>query len=177
MPDGSASSGSNFFLIGFMGSGKTHWGKIWALKNNLSFVDLDDLIEKKEGITISGIFEAKGEDYFRKAEAGALRDCAAFRNTIIASGGGTPCFFDNMKWMNDHGTTIYLEGTPKEIIQRLSTEQEKRPLVKELNNTALQLFIEQKIMERKPFYTQAHITVQSAMVTKESFARMLSGCK
>lgn len=157
-----------------MGSGKSHWGKIWAVANGLSFVDLDDLIEKKEGNTIAEIFETKGEDYFRKTEADVLRSCADIQNTIIACGGGTPCFYQNMQWMNDHGTTIYITCALTEISERVLLEKEKRPLLKNLNRAELLFFMEQKLKEREQFYTMATLTVQSGLLTATSFPAIIS---
>ena len=115
-----------FFLIGFMGSGKTHWGKIWAAMYSFTFIDLDEVIVKKEGKSIADIFHIKGENYFREAEAATLRSFKDLENTIIACGGGTPCFFENIEWMNAKGTTIYLYSTAQEILQRVLSEQDKR---------------------------------------------------
>lgn len=165
---------SKFFLIGFMGSGKSHWGKIWAAANQFSFIDLDEVIEKKEGKTIPVIFETDGEAHFRKLEAAALRNCEGYTNTIIACGGGAPCYLGNMQWMNEHGTTIFIACTLNEIMKRVVAEQEKRPLLKKLNPAELIFFVEQKLKERDPFYTQANITVQSAALTDASFAAILS---
>jgi len=164
----------NFFLIGFMGSGKSHWGKIWTEANQLSFVDLDAAIEEKTGKTVAAIFELNGEDYFRFVEADALRTCANMQNTIIACGGGTPCFHENMKWMNENGTTIYIACTATEILARVLLEKEKRPLLKKLNQAELLFFIEQKVKEREPFYTQASLTVQSGSLTETSFPEIIS---
>ena len=108
-----------FFLVGFMGSGKTHWGKIWAVANGFTFIDLDEAIEITEGKLITTIFEDKGEEYFRTIEAAALRTCTGLSNTIIACGGGTPCFKENMQWMNEQGITIYLSSTATEILERV----------------------------------------------------------
>ncbi|MCW3089629.1 MAG: shikimate kinase [Ferruginibacter sp.] len=163
-----------FFLIGFMGSGKTHWGKIWAAANQLSFVDLDGVIEKETGSTIAEIFETKGEDHFRKLEAAALRNCSGLQNTIIACGGGTPCFFDNMPWMNEHGTTIYIICSPIEILERVLLEKETRPLLKKLNRAELLFFIEQKLREREPFYGQATLAVKSAELDQNAFPSIIS---
>jgi shikimate kinase len=157
-----------------MGSGKSHWGRIWAANNELSFLDLDEVIEAKEGATIAAIFETKGEDYFRQTEAAALRTCSQLQNTIIACGGGTPCFHDNMQWMNAHGKTIYIACTSTEILDRVLLEKEKRPLLKKLNQAELLFFIEQKIKEREPFYSQAAFTVQSALLTNNSFTEIIS---
>ena len=120
----------NYFLIGFMGTGKSHWGKLWAAANKLTFVDLDELIEKEEDSTIAEIFDTKGEDYFRKIEKELLRKSGELKNTLIACGGGTPCFFENIQWMNDHGVTIFIRSRPTEILDRVMEEKEKRPLLK-----------------------------------------------
>ena len=166
-----------FFLIGFMGSGKSHWGKIWAEAEQYSFVDLDELIEQKEGKSIAGIFEYKGEDYFRKIEAAALRDCEGLQNTIIACGGGTPCFYDNMQWMNAQGTTIYIACTIAEILERVLADKEKRPLLKKRSDAELLFFIEQKLNERLPFYSLAQATVQSALLNASSFPGIILNTK
>lgn len=167
--NGSSKTVGNVFLVGFMGSGKTHWGKIWAVNTRRSFIDLDEIIEKTAGKSIADIFEAKGEDHFREMEASALRSCALVQNSIIACGGGTPCFYDNMKWMNGHGTTIYISCTVPEILQRVKLELKKRPLIKKLNKSELIFFIEQKLKEREPFYEQAKISVASRELTLDSF--------
>ncbi|HEX2683637.1 MAG TPA: shikimate kinase, partial [Ferruginibacter sp.] len=96
------------FLVGFMGSGKTYWGRIWAQAYQLAFYDLDEVIEQDQGKTVAEIFKTYGEDRFRQIEAGTLRSFSEKNNCIVACGGGTPCFHDNMQWMNEQGTTVYL---------------------------------------------------------------------
>ncbi len=147
------------FLIGFMGSGKTHWGNIWAKQKGIAFFDLDKIIEEEENETIAGIFETKGEVYFRKKETEILKRFEKEDNYILACGGGAPCYYDNIKWMNENGTTIYLSATPKYIYDRVVVEKDKRPLLKNLNQDELFLFIEQKLKEREPFYKLAKITL------------------
>lgn len=161
------------FLIGFMGSGKTHWGSIWAKKHSLQFIDLDALIEQQEKKTIADIFELNGEDYFREKENKILKTFAEIDNSIIACGGGTPCFNDNMKWMNEHGTTVYLQSTPQEILDRVLEEQEKRPLIKKLNLAELQFFIEQKLKEREPFYKTANIILNGKDLGELTFSKKI----
>ena len=163
-----------FFLIGFMGSGKTHWGKIWASLYGFTFIDLDEVIEKKEGKSIADIFDIKGEPYFREVEAAALRSFDDLENTIIACGGGTPCFYQNMEWMNERGTTIYLYSTTQEILQRVLSEQDKRPLIKKMNEGELLFFIEQKLKERAEFYNAATTTIQSSEATEQTFKNLLT---
>ena len=166
--------GGNIFLLGFMGSGKTFWGKKWATVNGLYFIDLDEVIETKAQKTISEIFEASGEEHFRTLEAEALRECAGSRNTIVACGGGTPCFHDNMSWMNKHGLTIYISATPSQIIQRLRSEQAKRPLLNTLDEVGLRSFIEAKLQEREPIYTQSHRIVASNTLTETSLPALVT---
>ncbi len=164
--------GGLVFLIGFMGSGKTHWGKIWAAKNGLNFYDLDEVIETKEGKTIATIFETKGEGYFRKIETAALHTLSEKQNCIIACGGGAACFNDNMQWMNENGTTVYLSATPQYIFNHVIDGQLKRPLIKKLNKAELLFFIEQKLKEREPFYKQAKIILQVNDINDDSFQQL-----
>lgn len=158
--------GKKIFLIGFMGSGKTHWGRIWAGKYGLNFVDLDELIEQQQGLSVAHIFDTYGEEHFRLLEKDALHSCEKLEHTIIASGGGTPCFFDNMEWMNLHGTTIYLPCEPPEILRRVSLEKEKRPLFSKLNPEEFLEFIQIKLAERQPYYNKAHYYLSSSQLTE-----------
>ncbi|GAB2825874.1 shikimate kinase [Ferruginibacter profundus] len=150
-------SGANIFLVGFMGNGKTHWGKLWAAESGHEFFDLDHVIEKEEQKTIAAIFEQNGEAYFREKETETLKTFANKTNCIIACGGGTPCFNNNMQWMNEHGTTVYLAATPADIFKRVIGEQTKRPLIKNLSAGDLMRFIEKKLQERAPVYNTAKI--------------------
>jgi shikimate kinase len=161
------------FLVGFMGSGKTHWGKRWSLAYDIPFVDLDDAIETAEGKTIPAIFAAHGETYFRDLETKILRDFAQQKNIIIACGGGTPCFHDNMQWMNEHGITVYITSPAEVIIRRVMVQQETRPLLKDLSPAELLAYIEQTIERREPYYTQAKITLIEADITNETFDRQI----
>jgi shikimate kinase len=165
------------FLIGFMGSGKTHWGKIWAGVSGFNFIDLDEAIEKQEGKSIADIFERKGEKYFRKIEAKSLRTFGGLTNTIIACGGGTPCFFENMQWMNESGMTIYLKTTGPQILERVLLEQEKRPLLKKMNPAELLFFIEQKLKERAPFYNAAKQVLTTENISEQTFGKLLGTLK
>ncbi|MBC7627257.1 shikimate kinase [Ferruginibacter sp.] len=163
-----------FFLIGFMGSGKTHWGKIWSQTHGCTFIDLDEHIEKKEGQTVADIFEHKGEKYFRKIEAETLRSFKGLNNTIVACGGGTPCFYENMQWMNEYGITIYLSTSSPKILERVLLEQEKRPLLKKMNPAELLFFIEQKLKERAPFYNAAKHILPSENLSNQTFGNLFS---
>lgn len=145
------------FLIGFMGSGKTYWGKKWADISGLDFVDLDEIVEREQDKTIAEIFANDGEEHFRNLETIALKKITAKENVIIACGGGTPCFNDNISWMNENGTTVYLQSSPENILKRLEGEKEKRPLIKNQKEEELLFYITQKIKEREAFYNQAKI--------------------
>ncbi len=150
------------FIVGFTGVGKTKFGKAYALKHQLSFIDLDDFIEEKEGLSISEIFQKKGEAYFREKESQHLKELP--RNLVIATGGGTPCFFDNMDWMLKNGTVLYLKDSTENIVRKLlKTDLANRPLLASFNEIELKLWVEKKIDERLPFYEKAHYLLDSAI--------------
>ena len=157
------------FLVGFMGSGKSYWGKKWAQLRGVPFYDLDAVIEKNQGRSIPAIFDNEGEDHFRKIETAVLRSMALTANCIIACGGGTPCFYDNMQWMNDQGTTVYMAASPHYILNRLHAEKDKRPLISKLNEPELLFFIEEKLKEREFFYKQANIILPVADLDETVF--------
>lgn len=143
------------FLIGFMGSGKSYWGRIWSAKTGLPHYDLDEEIEKKYKKTITEIFEELGENFFREAEQKALVKLMQLPEGIISCGGGTPCFYDNMEQMKSAGMVIYLQTTPAQILKNILSEPNKRPLVNKLNIKELEMYIENKLQEREPVYFQA----------------------
>ena len=149
------------FLTGFMGSGKTHWGKLWAEANDCRFTDLDESIQEEEGTSVVELFEKKGEEYFREVEAKVLRQLDLSATTIVACGGGAPCYHDNMNWMNAVGRTIYLRADAKFLWERIREEREVRPLLKNINENELLYFIETKLAEREPFYKQAQLTLDA----------------
>lgn len=146
------------FLIGFMGVGKTTIGKKLAKKLSIPFLDLDYLIEKKFKISINDFFEKYGEPTFRKEETLMLEEViTGNQSAIVSVGGGLPCFNENMKRMNEAGTTCYLHRPAKELFQRLINSKAERPLLKDLNDEELLQFIEKKIEEREVYYNQAAI--------------------
>ena len=128
-----------------MGSGKTTAGKKLASLLGWSFIDLDKKIEEQSGNTISEIFSKYGENYFRDVESEVLKSLGSERNTIISTGGGTPCFGDNMEYMIRTGLTMYLKLTPGQLRSRLSQETNERPLLKDLNKEELLEFIKKKL--------------------------------
>lgn len=158
----------NIFLIGFMGSGKSTIGKNLAKELNKKFIDLDDYIVKEEGKSISKIFEKVGEEGFRKIENSAIKSIIKTNNQIIATGGGAPCFYDNMEIMNKNGKTVFLKLPAEELAKRLANEKAHRPLIANLTNEELLQFIETKLNERDKYYEKAKI-ITSSMSTDINF--------
>ena len=148
------------YIIGFMGSGKTTAGKKLAALLGWSFIDLDKKIEEHTGKTIPEIFSQNGEDYFRTIETGLLKDLKSHTNSVISTGGGTPCYSDNMDHMLKTGLTLYLKMTPDQLKSRLSESKGERPLLKDLDQERLQSFIEEKLADREKWYSQSEITVE-----------------
>jgi shikimate kinase len=148
------------YIIGFMGSGKTTAGKKLASLLGWSFIDLDKKIEEYEGKTIPEIFSEEGEDYFRVAESNILRSLESGTDTIISTGGGTPCYSDNMDTMLQSGLTIYLKLTPSQLRSRLSESKGDRPLIKDLDADELLSFIEKKLSDREKQYNRSLITIE-----------------
>lgn len=164
------------FLIGFMGSGKTHWGRIWAKEDQVDFYDLDELIEKEESRSVATIFDENGEHYFREKETEVLRKFTGKENFLLACGGGAPCFNDNMQWMNDNGTTVYLSASPQYLFEKVIAEKDKRPLIKNLAPEELFSFIEQKLKEREPVYQQAKVILPVSGLNNSSLLTLNAKC-
>ena len=145
-----------YFLIGFMGCGKTTIAKKLSKKLNLKYIDLDKYIEKYEGNTIKKIFTSKGEEKFRKLEEKYLKKILNNNNNIIiATGGGTPIFNNLMKIMNNAGKTIYLECSSETLFSRLKDKIKERPLIDSFNQKELKIYIQRVLNKRKIFYKKA----------------------
>jgi len=161
------------FLIGMMGSGKTFWTKKIAKWIKSAGYDLDDLIELIEEKTISEIFEEDGEDYFRKSEAKILRWFKEKKKFVLATGGGTPCFQENMNWMKKEGTVIWLDESLEILVQRLAAEKAHRPLIAHLSNEEIAQFIQQKLVERHAYYQQANYRLTSDQITEAGLKKLI----
>lgn len=144
------------FLVGYMGAGKTTLGKAFARAMNISFIDLDWYIEERFHKTVRQIFEERGEDAFREIERRMLHEVAEFENVIIATGGGTPCFFDNMDYMNSSGDTVFLDVDMKVLFRRLKVAKHQRPLLLNKTDEELNELIYNALEERSPFYRKAN---------------------
>jgi shikimate kinase len=139
----------------------------------MDWIDLDQQIEKDTSMTISEIFAANGEGFFREKERDALQELSKYDSIIIATGGGTPCFHNNMQWMNEQGITIWIDEPINILAERLKKEKEHRPLIKDLSDEELHEFLSRKLAERSPFYLQAQHHLQDGNISEHSFAEIL----
>lgn len=165
---------SRIYLVGFMGSGKSTLGKELAALTNRRFIDLDQKVEEFSGKAISRIFSDEGEDYFRKTEADILKSLNQEENVIIATGGGTPCYKNNMSKMLKAGLTIYLRLTPELLFERLSVSSEIRPLLVNLTHDQLLTFIKEKLAFREKWYNQAHIKIDGSVMNINELSSMIN---
>ena len=174
------------FLIGYMGCGKTTLGEELARQMGLRYIDLDDFIEDRQGMTITDIFQEMGEGHFRELEVNALRDVAAMTDVIVGCGGGTPCHGDNMALMNRSGVTVWLTTSPERITARLllPDQKAKRPKVANLPDEAVLSLVEKELEARTPYYAQAQLqfdstdieTAEATIRTANRLADVLQNC-
>lgn len=161
------------FLIGYMGSGKSTVGKKLARKLKLDFFDLDELIEKKAGKKIPDIFRDLGENTFRHIEKETLAEILLTDNYVLSTGGGTPCFFNNMELMIENGITLYLRMEAGMLAHRLLHSKTERPLVAGKSKEGLLAFISQNLTEREAFYSQAKFVVNGAELRIEDVVKLI----
>ena len=157
-----------------MGSGKTtHSGK-WARKFGLQSFDLDEMIVEQEGMSIAEIFAIKNENYFREKERELLHSFKEKDNFILATGGGAPCFYNNMDWMNTHGITIWLHEDINILYGRLKHAKAHRPLLKDLDDIALKEYLDNKMTEREPFYSKAKYIFTGKEISIKNFEEVIN---
>ena len=163
-------------IVGYMGVGKTTVGKGLAKLLNLEFIDLDKYIQNKYRKTIGELFREKGEEGFRKIEQQMLHEVVEFENIVLSTGGGAPCFFDNMDVMNRAGTTVYISATPQELAARLSASKTERPLIAGKSPDELIQFITKHLAERECYYKKAQIEYHTDyLVSKEQVHLTIEG--
>lgn len=172
-----------------MGSGKSYLAKQLAELAHSTFIDLDQKIVEHEGLSISSIFENHGEQYFRSLESNLLRSITQdssktklslglnnepkLKYTFIACGGGTPCFNDNMNWMNEHGLTVWINPPSEVLVERLEKEKTQRPLIATLDSDGLNHFIEEKLKEREVYYSKAKVTICDTLIPIEEIFKSI----
>lgn len=156
------------FLIGYMGAGKTTVGKRLSAMAGLSFIDLDYYIEGRYHKSVTDIFAEMGEAAFRELERKMLHEVAEFEDVLISTGGGTPCFFDNMDFMNGHGKTIYLKVSVDELASRLEVCKHTRPVLRNRSGEELKGFIAESLEKRSPYYEKASISFNVDKMLTES---------
>jgi len=166
------------FLIGLMGSGKTFLGREVAKYASLPFLDLDAEIEKQEGQSVSNIFSTKGEEYFRTIEAASLRTCNEEEEFVMATGGGTPCFHNNMDFILQAGTSIFIDTPMGEILARLSgTQKSSRPLLHNLSDGEIEKVLVNMRENRLLFYKRADFTINGATATAKNILQLINSKK
>ena len=151
-------------LIGYMGSGKTTVGKALSKETGMMFYDLDWYIESRMIKTVAQIFAEKGEEGFRKIEHNMLHEVAEFENVIISCGGGTPCFFDNIDYINQQGEVVYLKATPEVLYRHLLMGKVERPLIKNKTPEELIAYITEQVAKREEFYNKARYTIDVSLM-------------
>ena len=161
------------FLIGLMGSGKSFWSKKMAKWIKSAGYDLDDLIVMNEEKTIAEIFAEDGEEYFRKTESKLLKWFKEKKKYVLATGGGAPCFNDNMQWMKKEGVVIWLDESVEILVQRLIKEKAHRPLIAHLDEDGIATFLQQQLVNRFSFYQQAHYRISSDEIVESVLKKLI----
>ena len=161
------------YLIGYMGSGKSHLGRKFSKHLGVQFIDMDHYIEERNYKTIPQIFAEEGEVEFRKKERKALEELSEFTDIVIATGGGAPCFFDNIDLMNNSGKTIYLNISPKILAYRLMKSKTERPLIKGKSKEELVSFIDESLKKRNEFYIQAKFNITHPDISMDELEKLI----
>lgn len=160
----------HIILIGFMGAGKTTLGHVLAKKLHLPFVDTDHYIAHATGQSVQQIFKESGEAAFRRIEQATLQEVVRHKPSVISTGGGMPCFFDNMQVMNEAGTTVYLQASPADLALWLNRSTNKRPLIANMSEPELFHYVRETLALREVYYLQAKIYVNAYSADAEELA-------
>lgn len=162
------------YLIGYMGCGKTTIGKRLAKSLGWGVIDMDSRIENRYRKTIPDIFASEGEESFRKKERFILEELSALENVVVSTGGGAPCFFDNIDVMNSSGLCVYIRMTPEALAARLKNAKANRPLLKDKTEEELTNFIKEQLEKRRAFYEQARYVIDNDNGTPEEAAAKIA---
>ncbi len=155
---------TRIILIGYMGAGKTSIGRRLAMALGLQFYDLDWYIEMRYHTRVAEIFKEHGEEHFRDLERRMLHEVAEFEDVVLSCGGGTPCFYDNMDYLNQQGETVYLKADPEVLAMHLKMGRIERPLIKGKSPDELEQYIRESLAVREPFYTKAKHTLDVSLM-------------
>ncbi len=163
------------FLIGYMGCGKSSLGRKLAKRADYEFVDMDSVIEQREGAAVADIFHYAGEEYFRQKERAIIEEIGAMAGDyVVSTGGGVPTWEDNMERMNTIGSTVYLRRTAEQIASRLSPHgRQKRPKLRGLNDEELVEFMTKNMAEREPFYSKATHSIECSSYSDEEIIEII----
>lgn len=159
-------------IIGYMGAGKTTVGRALAAELGIEFYDLDWYIESRMRKSVKQLFDEVGEDGFRKIEHNMLHEVAEFENVVISCGGGTPCFFDNMAYMNRQGDTVYLKASPEILYEHLKMGKSVRPLLLNKTPEEVRVFIGEQLASREPYYSRAKYIVNVNLMDNHDKIKM-----
>ena len=169
---------TRIFLIGYMGAGKTTLGKAFARSMGLTFIDLDWYIEERFHKTVRQIFAERSEEGFRELEKRMLHEVADFEDVVIATGGGTPCFYDNVEYMNRKGETVFLDVSQEVLFRRLKVAKQQRPLLAQKNDEELRVFIADALGKRLPHYSKAkHVFRADELEDKQQIQHSVDALK
>ncbi len=165
---------NKIILVGYMGTGKSAIGKKLAKVLGIDFIDLDHYIEEKEEQEITTIFEKKGELYFRKVEKKYSEQLLSSNyNFILATGGGTPCYYNNMKFINEKSISFFINTPLNILVERLAKNKNQRPLIKHLNNDELMEFIAKHLFERNQFYQEANYAITNNTTVNDAVKEII----
>ena len=164
---------NKIYIVGYMGAGKTTAARRLASRLGWEVADTDDLFETKYRISVCDFFNKYDEPLYRKLESEVLKETESLENVVVATGGGTACFFDNMEWMNQHGITVFLRISEKAVIDRLIHAKRKRPLAEGKSEEELTEFVKKNYAERMPFYEQARLTVKAEDLDLDNLVRLV----
>lgn len=159
---------NRIYIVGYMGAGKTTAAKRLANRLGWEVVDTDAMFEEKYRISVDDFFQKYDEDLYRKLESEILKSTEKLENTVVSTGGGTACYFDNMDWMNLHGLTVFMRISPEAAVDRVLHSHHKRPLARGKSETELMEYVNWHYASRMPFYEKAIITVKSENLDMEA---------